>query len=56
MIEDLLEIEFTDEQLIEMYGAAADDIPAAPSSHDIEEAIEGTLEEDKGAIEDEISE
>ena len=55
MEEELLEEEATEEELIKKYGEIPEIITEKTESHEVEDAIEGTLDEDKDVILDEIS-
>ena len=52
---DLMEEKLTEEELIAKYGEIPEDIQDKPETYDIEDAVEGTLDEDKDVILDEIS-
>ena len=54
MKEELLEEEASEEELIKKYGEIPEDIHDKPETYEIKDAIEGTLEEDKDVIFDEI--
>lgn len=56
MDENKIEMDLTQEELIKIYGEIPADILEAPKTHSIEDAISGTVEEDKEVIFNEISE
>lgn len=51
----LMEKELTDEEVEELYSEYTE-VTDAPIEHTIEEALEGSVDEDKGVVFDEISE
>lgn len=53
--DDLMEEKLTEEELIAKYGKIPEDIQDKPETYDIEDAVEGTLDEDKDVMLDEIS-
>lgn len=55
MEEELLEEEATEEELIKKYGEIPETITEKTESYEVEDAVEGTLDEDKDVILDEIS-
>ena len=54
MKEELLEEDLIEEELIKKYGEIPEDIQYKPETYEVKDAIEGTLEEDKDVIFDEI--
>ena len=54
--DELSEENMTEEELIEKYGDIPEDIQDKPEDHDIENALDDSLEVDKDVIFDEVSE